>query len=135
MIKSIDNAFAFQEKALALRSYRQQLLASNIANADTPGYKATDINFAKSLQQAQSGINSAIGLATTAPGHIEGRGAPVLGAKPMYRNSVQPSIDGNTVDMNIEQAQFSDNSLHYMTTLQFINSKIKDVSYALRGGN
>lgn len=135
MTKSIDNAFAFQEKALTLRSYRQQLLASNIANADTPNYKAKDIDFAKTLQQAKSAVNGSIELVTTSSGHIEGRAPAVMGAKPMYRSSVQPSIDGNTVDMNIEQAQFSDNSLHYMTTLQFINSKIKDVSYALRGGN
>lgn len=118
-----------------MRSYRQQLLASNIANADTPNYKAKDIDFAKTLQQAQGAVNGSIDLARTSAGHIEGRSAPVMGARPMYRSSVQPSIDGNTVDMNIEQAQFSDNSLHYMTTLQFINSKIKDVSYALRGGN
>jgi len=135
MIKGIDNAFAFQEKALGLRTYRQELLASNIANADTPHYKAVDINFSKALLQAQSATTGAISLTTTTAGHIEGRGTPVMGAKPMYRTSVQPSIDGNTVDMNVEQAQFTDNSLHYMTTLQFINSKIKDVSYALRGGN
>lgn len=135
MLKGINDAFAFQEKSLGLRAYRQQLLASNIANADTPHYKAVDIDFPKVLQQAKASAAGAVSMATTAAGHIEGRAAPFMDARTMYRTSVQPSIDGNTVDMNVEQGQFTENSLHYMTTLQFLNSKIKDMSYALRGGN
>lgn len=132
MIKSIDNAFAFQEKALALRGYRQQLLASNIANADTPNYKAMDVNFAKALSEAQGGGGN-IELAATSSSHLSGGSGTALGVKPLYRTAVQPSIDGNTVDMNVEQAQFSDNSLHYLTTLQFINGKIQNTLLALRG--
>lgn len=133
MMKSIDNAFAFQEKALALRGYRQQLLASNIANADTPNYKAMDVNFSKALSEAQGGMGGSIELAATSPGHLTGGSGTALGIKPMYRTAVQPSIDGNTVDMNVEQAQFSDNSLHYLTTLQFINGKIQSTLLALKG--
>jgi flagellar basal-body rod protein FlgB len=73
-------------------------------------------------------------MAKTAAGHMDGKGGGVLaGVKPMYRTSVQPSIDGNTVDTNIEQAQFSENALQYMSTLQFINGDIRDTMLALKG--
>lgn len=133
MTNSIDKAFAFQEKVLALRGYRQQVLASNIANADTPNYKAMDINFAAAMRQAQGGTGG-VALARTSAGHLDGKGVgSVAGVKPMYRTSVQPSIDGNTVDTNIEQAQFSENALQYMSTLQFINGKIQSTMLALKG--
>ena len=136
MFKNIDTAFAFQEKALALRGYRQQLLASNVANADTPNYKAVDIDFGKALEQARNSVGGGVALTVTSPGHIKNAGSGAMdGVKPMYRAATQPSIDGNTVDMNVEQAQFSENALRYLTTLQFINSKFRDVSYVLRGGN
>jgi len=127
----IDQSFAFQEKALQVRGYRQQLLASNIANADTPNYKARDIDFKKVLQMAQSGQGMA--MAQTSARHLDGGSdSGIAGIKPMYRNSVQPSIDGNTVDMNVEQAQFAENSMYYMTTLQFINGKIQSTLAAMR---
>lgn len=133
MINSIDKAFAFQEKVLALRGHRQQMLASNIANADTPNYKAMDIDFAAAMRQVQ-GAAGGIALARTSAGHLDGKGGGSLaGVKPMYRTSVQPSIDGNTVDTNIEQAQFSENALQYMSTLQFINGKIQSTMLALKG--
>ena len=134
-MNNIDNTFGFQEKVLAMRGYRQQLLASNIANADTPNYKAVDIDFAKALQMAQ-GAQADIGLTKTSSRHLDARGVGGLaGVKPMYRTAVQPSIDGNTVDTNIEQAQFSENALQYMATLQFVSGKIKDVQLAIRGNN
>jgi flagellar basal-body rod protein FlgB len=132
MNNSIDRAFAFQEKVLSLRGYRQQIIASNIANADTPNYKAMDIDFAATLRQAQGGVGG-IMLARTAAGHLDARGGSTTGVKPLYRASVQPSIDGNTVDNNIEQAQFSENALQYMSTLQFINGKIQSQILALKG--
>lgn len=133
MPNAIDNAFAFQSRVLALRGYRQQILAANIANADTPNYKAMDIDFAAAMRQAQ-GAAGGVGLARTAAGHLDGKGGSVVaGVKPMYRTSVQPSIDGNTVDSNIEQAQFSENALQYMSTLQFINGKIQSTLLALKG--
>ena len=134
-MNNIDNAFGFQEKVLAMRGYRQQLLASNIANADTPNYKAMDIDFAKALQMAQ-GTQANIELAKTSSRHLDANGGGGLaGVKPMYRTAVQPSIDGNTVDTNIEQAQFSENALQYMATLQFVSGKIKDVQMAIRGNS
>ncbi len=133
MTSSIDKAFAFQEKALSLRGYRQQVLASNIANADTPNYKAMDINFASAMRLAQS-ATAGVSLAKTAVGHMDGKNNGLMaGVAPLYRTSVQPSIDGNTVDSNIEQAQFSQNSLQFMSTLQFINGNIRDITLALKG--
>lgn len=130
MFNSIDKALDFNSRMLALRGYRQQLLASNIANADTPNYKAKDIDFAQALRSA----SGSLALQRTDGGHLDAAGgSSVAGVKPMYRTSVQPSIDGNTVDTNIEQAQFSENALQYMSTLQFMNGKIQSTLLALRG--
>jgi len=129
MLNGIGAEFAVSEKVLALRGYRQQLLASNIANADTPNYKAVDIDFAKMLALAGGG---ALAMARTSAGHLDGgAGSGLAGVKPQYRNAVQPSVDGNTVDVNIEQAQFAENALHYTTTLQFLNDKIKNMRMVL----
>lgn len=133
-MNSIDTAFAFQEKVLAVRGYRQQLLASNIANADTPNYKAVDVDFAKVLKAAGNS-QSNVGMEKTSSMHLDGNQGKSVFGSPMYRTAVQPSIDGNTVDTNIEQAQFAENALHYMATLQFISSRIKNVQMALSGGN
>lgn len=133
MFNSIDRALAFDAKALALRGHRQQVLASNIANADTPNYKAMDIDFAKALRQAQGAIGGALALARTSGGHLDaGGGSGLAGVKPQYRTAVQPSIDGNTVDTNIEQAQFAENALQYMASLQFLNSKIQSTLRVLQ---
>lgn len=134
-MNKIDKAFAFQEKALAVRSYRQELIASNIANADTPHYNAVDVNFADAMKKALSGIKDGLDLNKTSSRHLEGHAAGSLyGIKPLYRTAAQPSIDGNTVDNNLEQAQFTENSLNYMSTLTFINGTIQGTTLALNGG-
>ena len=136
MFNSIDKALAFDTRMLTLRGYRQQLLASNIANADTPNYKAQDIDFKHVLQAAKSQADAGVTLQKTNAGHLDPvGGSSMAGIKPLYRTAVQPSIDGNTVDTNIEQAQFAENALQYMTTLQILNSKIQSTLLALRGGN
>lgn len=130
MFNSIDKALAFDSKMLSLRGYRQQILASNIANADTPNYKAMDVDFSKVLGNAMGSL----AMSKTDNGHLDMKGAsPIAGVKPMYRTAVQPSIDGNTVDSDVEQAQFSENALQYMSTLQFLNGKIQSTLLALRG--
>ena len=135
-MNKIDKAFAFQEKALALRTYRHELLSSNIANADTPHYNAVDIDFADALKKAISGIRDGVDLNKTNERHLDGKGNSTLyGITPLYRNVVQPSIDGNTVDSDIEQGQFAENSLKYLSTLTFLNGTIQGVNLALRGGN
>jgi flagellar basal-body rod protein FlgB len=129
MFNSIDRALAFDSKMLSLRGYRQQILASNIANADTPNYKAMDIDFSKVLSNAMGNLE----MARTNAGHLNAKNAgPVAGVKPMYRTAVQPSIDGNTVDTDVEQAKFAENALQYMTTLQVMNGKIQSTLLAMR---
>ncbi|MBI4809618.1 MAG: flagellar basal body rod protein FlgB [Nitrosomonadales bacterium] len=134
MSNSIDDMFRFHQTALNLRAARQELIASNIANADTPNYKARDIDFTSAMQSALQGSGEALEVARTAPGHLGGAaGESVTGAPVMYRKPVQPSADGNTVDMDVERAQFADNALRYEASVRFISDKAKDVLAALQG--
>lgn len=134
MTSRIDGALQFQQTALNLRAARQELLASNIANADTPNYKARDLDFASALQGALSGTPGSLPLNTTAPQHLSGAtGDSVMGAPLRYRTVLQPSADGNTVDMDVERAQFADNALRYEASVRFISEKIKGVLTALQG--
>ena len=134
MSSRIDQMFQFHQAALNLRAARQELIASNIANADTPNYKARDIDFTSALQGALQGSSEKLAVATTAPGHLSGTsGESVMGAPVMYRKPVQPSADGNTVDMDVEQAQFADNALRYEASVRFVSDEAKDVLAALQG--
>jgi len=140
MIGKLDNYMRFNETALNLRSQRQELLASNIANADTPNYKARDIDFASALKGALAATTPPAGvMAKTAPGHIGGagqrgdflpNGTPVL-----YRSAAQGSADNNTVDMDVERNQFTDNALRYEAGITFINMQIRGMMSAIQGGN
>lgn len=134
MAGRIDDMFRFHQNALNLRTFRQQVLASNIANADTPGYKARDIDFAAALQDIAAGREANLSLRTTNARHLGGGGAggsdPV---KVLYRAPVQPSIDGNTVDMNVERNRFAENAVHIDANLTFLNGKIKTLLAALQG--
>ena len=132
MPSSIDDEIGFMRGALNLHAQRQQLLAGNIANADTPNYKAVDIDFAKALRAATA-ANSPLPLSTTAAGHLQPAGGNPLGARTQYRVPVQPSIDGNTVDMDVERAQFIDNSIRYQFALDRVSGAFKDIQLALRG--
>jgi flagellar basal-body rod protein FlgB len=130
----IDNMFQFNQSALNLRAARQELIAANIANADTPNYKARDIDFASALQGAMSGTGEQLPITTTSPGHLgEFSGESVLGAPVLYRTVIQPSADGNTVDMDVERAQFADNALRYEASVKFVSDQVKDVLAALQG--
>ncbi len=134
MASKIDSALQFNQTALSLREARQGLLASNIANADTPNYKAKDIDFAAALQGAISGSTAKLPLVTTSTAHLGGTtGESVMGAPVMYRNVLQPSADGNTVDMDVERGQFADNALRYEASVTFVSAQVKDVLAALQG--
>lgn len=134
MASRIDDALQFHQTALNLRAARQELLASNIANADTPNYKARDIDFSSALQGALAGSPAKLPMTTTSPLHLGGTtGDSVMGAPVMYRKAVQPSADGNTVDMDVERAQFADNALRYEASLKFVSDEVKDVLTALQG--
>jgi flagellar basal-body rod protein FlgB len=132
MIDSLDKLFQFHQDALNLRAFRQQLLASNIANADTPGYKARDIDFAAALREASAGQAPTATLRTSDARHVQGA-AQVDPAAVLYRTPVQPSIDGNTVDMDVERNRFAENAVHYDANLTFLNHQIKLMLAALQG--
>ncbi len=154
----------FDGEALALRAHRQQVLASNIANGDTPGYQARDFDFGKALASAyptapagsQGGSLPALhtgaapmrvafapqagaGTVTAAPARAHAAFLPLRGdADPSrvalsWRTPEQPSLDGNTVDLDRERASFADNSLRYEATLRFINSHVRTMMSAIRG--
>jgi flagellar basal-body rod protein FlgB len=124
----IDQALGIHARALQLRSRRGELLASNLANADTPNYKARDLDFRKALSDAQSSTQ----LTTTAPGHIATQGG---GADPqtMYRVPNQSSLDGNTVDSQIEQTRFAENAVRYRASLRFLSGRISSLMTAIKG--
>ncbi len=134
MTGKIENILQFHQVALGLRAARQELLASNIANADTPNYKAKDIDFASALQGALAGNAANLPMARTSPLHLGSpSGEAVLGTHVMYRIPNQPSADGNTVDMDIERTQFADNALRYEAGVRFVSDEIKNVLIALQG--
>ncbi|SHF11618.1 flagellar basal-body rod protein FlgB [Modicisalibacter ilicicola DSM 19980] len=135
MIDKLEGALRFHQEALNLRAERQKVLASNIANADTPGYKARDMNFSGELSRAmQQGRADASGLAlaTTSSRHIAAQGAASVGRDLLYRVPDQPSLDGNTVDMDRERAQFADNAVRYQASLTVLNRKIQGLKSAMQ---
>lgn len=134
MINKLDDAFRFQQEALSLLSRRQEVLASNIANADTPGYMARDIDFSQQLQNSlanQSIAKSPVSLSLTSNRHIEGQGNIFDDASLLYRIPDQPSADGNTVDMDRERISFADNSVKYQSSLTFLGADIKKMMSVL----
>lgn len=136
MLDKIAKHFDFQHKALGLRAYRTEVLASNIANSDTPYYKAVDFNFKDAMTRAMGEGESSLEMNKTHLSHLDG--AVEQGGNDFnlqYRSEVQPSIDGNTVDMDLERSAFADNALKYQSTLTFLNRRITGLSDAIKGGN
>lgn len=133
MIGRLDSEFGFVQSALNLRASRQQMLASNIANADTPNYKAVDFDFSTALKHAQSGQEVQSTLNATDARHLQPKGSNPFGAPTLYRIPAQPSIDGNTVDMDVERGQFTDNAIHYQFMLDRVSGKVKTLLSAIQG--
>lgn len=129
MANIIDQAFGIHGQAIQLRAERSQILAANLANADTPGFKARDVDFKQALQAAHGAKSQ---LAITNASHI---GSLDQGAETQlrFRVPLQPSLDGNTVDVATEQAVFSENSNRYLASLTFLNGRIRGLMTALRG--
>jgi len=127
----LDREIGFMEQGLKLRSQRQQVLATNIANADTPNYKAQDLNFNQALQAALGGSSTKSGLVTTNPRHVTDAAAG--NAQVQARKQSQSSADGNTVDMDVEQSQFAENALQYETLVTLINSNFKNINSVMQG--
>ena len=128
-----DSSIRFHQTALNLQAQRQQLLASNIANADTPNYKARDIDFRAALQGALSGAQERMALATTQPGHLGGGPDALLRQLTGYRSELQSAVDGNTVSMDVERAAFAENALHYEASVTFINGMLRSMNTAITG--
>lgn len=133
LLNRLDNDLAFVQNALHLRARRQGILAANLANADTPNYKARDLDFAAALKGAVGAAGGALPLTRTSPRHLPGTAdsASVVARAVKYRAAVQPSIDGNTVDPNIERAHFAENALHYQFLLERATSTFRSAKLAL----
>ena len=133
MVTRIDNALSFQQQALGLRAQRQQVLAGNIANADTPNFKARDFDFAATLKDAVAGRSSGdLALATTDSAHIASGSSSSLPVRLMYRTPAQASVDGNTVEMDVERAAFSENAIQYEAGITFISQHLKTLLSAVQ---
>ncbi len=145
MITNMTSGLDFHAKALVLRAERQQVIASNIANADTPGYVARDLNF-KDAMAAATGADSNSGLRATASAGAQGMthtnhialsgSTTALGGNPAhlaYTVQSQPSLDGNSVDLDRERANFADNAVRFEATLRFINGQSKTILSAIQG--
>jgi flagellar basal-body rod protein FlgB len=135
MLNRLSDALDFQAQALNLRSQRQGIIASNIANADTPGYVAREMNFSQALREATGSSQSATTLAATQPGHIGGNAAPMGSTVStlQYAAPSQTNLDNNSVDMDRERASFADNTVKYEAALRFIGASIKTTLSAITG--
>ena len=130
MIARLTDALDFHSQALTLRAERQRLIASNIANADTPGYQARDFDFSAALRAATGSASAGQGIAR----NVMGSGGP---AAPELRYALpsQTNLDSNTVDMDRERAAFQDNAVRYQATLQFIGSNVRMTLDAMKSQN
>jgi len=128
MAINFDQALGLHPQALAMREKRIELLAANLANADTPGYKARDLDFKSILKQ---NLPETVSMERTQAGHF----APqqLLESRALYRNPSQVSLDGNTVEANVEQAKYAENAVQYQASLQFVSNKFSGLMMALRG--
>lgn len=136
MLDRIDQQLGTLRTASNLRAYRQELLASNIANADTPNYKARDIDFKAALEGAMSGrTGGAATLNRTSSRHMapEGAGNAPYGATTMFRTEYQSAVDGNTVNMDVERSAFAENSVQLEAALTFIRARFATLQSAIQG--
>jgi len=134
-VLDLDAHIGVHADALRIRSQRAELIANNLANADTPGFKARDVDFRAALAASGYGDTSdGLALSTTQGRHLGGpAGAPGLDAAQKYRQPLAPSLDGNTVDVQVEQASFAENAVRYQATLTFINSRLRGLMTAITG--
>ncbi len=127
----INQVFAPHERVLTAASQRMELLAANMANADTPNYKARDLDFRAALQSAEAGT---VTIAATRPGHIQGAGTAGNRSEVLYRVPDQPTLDGNTVDAQKESAAIAETSTRYQASLTFLDQRIRGLRMAITGG-
>lgn len=138
MTSRLDQHFDYRLQVMNLRAARQQVLATNIANADTPNYKARDIDFRDQLRRIQAGQVGQGGargfsMAQTHGAHLAPASGLAGAGATKYREAVQGSIDGNTVDMNLEMARFTENSVKYQADVAFMQSRVSGLQRAITG--
>ncbi len=135
MIDKLDASLRFHQEALNLRARRQEVLSANIAHADTPDFKARDFDFSSALAQAVDRGRQAHSLSMTATSsqHLSGSGQSSVEAELMYRTPSQSSLDGNTVEMDVERVNFADNAMRYEFNLTRISGQIKTMMAAIQG--
>ncbi|MGZ0018299.1 flagellar basal body rod protein FlgB [Nitrosomonas sp. wSCUT-2] len=135
MINKLDKELNYHHQALSLRVARQELLSSNVANADTPNFKAKDIDFNSLLNQklsSTSNLQGKLALNTTSTMHINSSAAGIFGDNILYRVPLQPSADGNTVDMDMERTRFADNAIKYDASITFLNNEFRNLVSAMQ---
>lgn len=132
MINRLGDSLDFQSQALMLRSERQRLLASNIANADTPGYVARDMDFTAALREATGSATPVLQALRTRLSALPGQSGAAGEAHLRYAAASQSNLDGNSVDMDRERASFADNSVKYEATLRFINGHVRTMLDAMK---
>lgn len=131
MTVNFANALGIHPKALEYRSKRAEVIANNLVNADTPGYQARDMRFDDVMKSATV---QSVNLRTTRSGHMSGR-LDSPSNELLYRTPLQPSVDGNTVDADIEETNYMRNALEFQASFTFLNSKFRGLSNAIRGQN
>ncbi|MGR3993070.1 flagellar basal body rod protein FlgB [Pseudomonas sp. 1121_17] len=131
---SFDKALGIHEKALGFRAQRAEVLANNITNADTPNYKARDMDFSSVLAaESDKQQNGRFALDRTNTRHIDAQGLAMGDEALKYRTPTQPSVDQNTVDAQVEQANYTENAIGFQASFTLLNSKFKGLVSALRG--
>jgi flagellar basal-body rod protein FlgB len=134
---NLDQYVSVHATALDVRSRRGEVIANNLANADTPGYQARDIDFRQAMARAagEKPASGGVALSTTNTGHIGGNTSAHATVDPdlKYRIPLAPALDGNTVDAQVEQANFAENAVRYQATLTFLNSKFRGLITAIMG--
>jgi flagellar basal-body rod protein FlgB len=134
MALSLDSYLGVHAQALTLEAQRTEVLAANLANADTPNYKARDIDFKAALAAAGTGAgNGTSAVNVTGTGNSTALGTNLPGNNLKYRVPMAPALDGNTVDTQLEQAAFAENSVRYQATLTFLNARLKELMTAITG--
>lgn len=133
MAISFDKALGIHEQALQVRTARAELIANNLANSDTPNYKSKDIDFRQVLNNQVAQSQATMTPSQTQEGHQSFGQPQAFDNALMFRNPMQPSIDGNTVDEHVEHAAFMENALAFQTSFTFLNSKFKGLMTAVRG--
>lgn len=135
MLDRLDRELSFNRNALNLRGFRQELLASNIANADTPHYKARDVDFKSALADMMAGRSQgALSLARTSDRHLGGADENRYGAAVQYRAEYQGAVDGNTVNMDVERSAFAENAVHTEALITFVRDQFQQMNSALQPG-